>query len=110
MDRFTQARTSRARDRALSRLGSITAGTAVLASAATIGFGGVAAATYAGSDDATLSVNADSTDPATAPDPTIVALGPGATAAPQVTTGLQPTLPPLATTRKKARVTSGGSH
>ena len=111
----TRPTTTRERDRALQRLRSITTGVAVLGTAATAGFGALAAVTWSGS---TTGV-----DQAAAADPTANARLTGAdedadtltgadaipTPGPATAAPLQPNPTPLATTRKKARVTSGGS-
>lgn len=101
--------TSRNRDRAVARIQSITTRTAVVASIATVGFGGLAAFTYSGSADTTAAtdtttqaVDGAATDATTSTDTTTT------TTATDAATGLQATPAPTATTRK-ARVTSGGS-
>jgi hypothetical protein len=106
MNPSARPQTSRNRDRALARIQSITTRTAVVASIATVGFGGLAALTYSGTSDTaaaadptTQSVDGSTTDP-TATDPTN---GTGATS------GLQATPAPIATPKHKAHVTSGGS-
>jgi hypothetical protein len=107
---------SRNRDRALARLNSITTGTAFAAAIATGGFGALAAATYSGSTDSTgagagtgttTSDTSNSVQDPVAPALTLRA--PAATDSPSTVTGLQPTSAPVATVKKKARVTSGGS-
>jgi hypothetical protein len=109
MNPSARPQTSRNRDRALAKLRSITTGTAVAASIATAGFGGLAALTYTGTTDSTLG-SSDTTSPAGVSDGTTTndttttnntTVG--------TTTGLQPTQAPVTTTRKKKHVTSGGS-
>jgi hypothetical protein len=95
--------TSRNRDHALAQLRSITTRTAVAASIATVGFGGLAAFTYSGTSDATTTL-----------DTTVSSGSTNGTAADATTddttaSGLQATPAPTATTRHTARVTSGGS-
>lgn len=108
MNPSARPQTSRNRDRALARIQSITTRTAVVASIATVGFGGLAALTYSGTSDTTnaadtTSQNVDgSTDTTTETDNTTSATD-------NVTTGLQATPAPIATPRHKAHVTSGGS-
>jgi hypothetical protein len=108
MNPSARPQTSRNRDRALARIQSITTRTAVVASIATVGFGGLAALTYTGTSDATnaadtTSQNIDgSTTDTTTTDTTTSATD-------SVTSGLQATPAPTATTKHKARVTSGGS-
>jgi hypothetical protein len=109
MNPSARAQTSRNRDRALARIQSITTRTAVVASIATVGFGGLAALTYSGTSDTTnaadttsQNVDGSTTDTTTNTDPTTSATN-------GVTAGLQATPAPTATTKHKARVTSGGS-
>jgi hypothetical protein len=108
MNESARPQTSRNRDRALARLQSITTRTAIAASMATVGFGGLAAVTYSGTSDATT---ANTTVPATV-------VGGGATDTTTDTTagttngassGLQAVPAPTASTRHKSHVTSGGS-
>ena len=99
--------TSRNRDRAISRIRSITTGTAIVASVATAGFGGLAALTYTGtSTDSTL-VDANNSGAGSVAGTTTTGT-PSATPTTD-TTGLQAAPAPTATTKHKARVTSGGS-
>jgi|GEM_PF-6450496 hypothetical protein len=107
MNPSARPQTSRNRDRAVARIESITTRAAVLASIATVGFGGLAAFTYSGTSDTAAaadttgqSVNGSSND-TTATDPTTNGNG--------TTSGLQATPAPIATPRHKAHVTSGGS-
>jgi hypothetical protein len=111
--------TTRERDRALERLRSITAGTAVVATMATAGFGTLAAFTWSGAatgntdaaNDSTTTINTTAqVDPdndgdvdAAPTTGTSSGTGPAATASP-----IQPAATPTPT-RRKARVTSGGS-
>ena len=91
----------------MARLRSITTGTAVAATVATAGFGGLAAMTYTGtSADSTLG-SSDTTVPAGADGTTTNTTTNGATATSP--TGLQPSVAPVTTTKKKKHVTSGGS-
>lgn len=109
MNPSARPQTSRNRDRALSRLNSITTGTAIAAAVATAGFGALAAFTYSGTTDAattdttTGASAAETTSPAaaavTSPSTTGAAVSP-----------LQPASAPVAAVKKKAKVTSGGSH
>jgi hypothetical protein len=119
MHESTRATTARERDRALDRLRSITAGTAVMATMATAGFGTLAAFTWSGA--ATGNTDAANDSPSTInttaqvdPDNdgdvdaaptagTSGVTGPTVTASP-----IQPAATPTPT-RRKARVTSGGS-
>lgn len=118
MNPSTRPTTTRERDRALRRLRSITTGLAVLGTAATAGFGALAAVTWSGS------TTAGTDDQVAAADPTANARLTGADEDEDLLTGgeqptaasvqpaatsLQPNPTPLATTRKKAKVTSGGS-
>ena len=80
-----------------------------MASIATVGFGGLAALTYSGTSDAanaadttSQNVAGSTTDATTDTDTTTSATD-------SVTSGLQATPAPTATTKHKARVTSGGS-
>jgi hypothetical protein len=106
MNPSARPQTSRNRDRALARIQSITTRTAVVASIATVGFGGLAALTYRGTSAAnaadTTSQNVDGSTTASPTDNT-------ASATDSVTAGLQATPAPAATRKPKARVTSGGS-
>lgn len=117
-----RATTARERDRALRRLQSITTGTAVIATLATAGFGTLAALTWSGAttdnpdaaeDSGTINATVAQLDPdndgdvdATATPDSITSgsTTPGATARP-----IQPTPTPLATSKRKSRVSSGGS-
>ena len=120
MHESTRPTTVRERDRALERLRSITAGTAVMATMATAGFGTLAAFTWSGTqtgnpdaatDDATtLNATTAQVDPdndgdvdVTTQSGTSGTTGAAATASP---IQAAPTPTP---TRRKARVTSGGS-
>ncbi|HJP90181.1 MAG TPA: hypothetical protein VJ850_14195 [Candidatus Limnocylindrales bacterium] len=117
MNPSTRPTTTRERDRALQRLRSITAGIAVLGTAATAGFGALAAVTWSGS------AGTAGDDTAAAADPTANAWFTNADEDSDLLTGaeqstpapseaaapIQPNPTPLATTRKKPRVTSGGS-
>jgi hypothetical protein len=104
MNPSARPQTSRNRDRALARIQSITTRTAVVASIATVGFGGLAALTYSGTSDA-ANVGGSTTDTTTH-----TTTGTDTTpATDSVTSGLQATPAPTATTRHTARVTSGGS-
>lgn len=112
MNPSARRQTSRNRDRALSRLNSITTGTAFAAAFATAAFGALAAINYSGTSDAATTDAAAADD--ASPDVTV---GAGTTATdgstpanPTATPGLQPTRAPVAATNRKARVTSGGSH
>ena len=106
-------RTARERDRALRRIRSITTGLAVLGTAATAGFGALAAVTWSGStngDTAVADPTANSRLTGADEDADTLTGGDAVpTAGPQTAAPLQPAPTPLATTRKKARVTSGGS-
>lgn len=106
MNPSARPQTSRNRDRALARVTSITTQTALVASIATVGFGGLAAITYSGTPAA---AGSDSTNV----NGTTNNSSNGTTSGSTVTnpfTGLQATQPPRTSTRQKARVTSGGSH
>ena len=107
-------RTARERDRALGRIRSITTGLAVLGTAATAGFGALAAVTWSGTPTGDTAAAADPTANSrlTGADEDADTLTGGdavPTAGAQTASPLQPAPTPLATTRKKARVTSGGS-
>lgn len=111
MNPAARPQTSRNRDRALTRLSSITTGTAIAAAVATIGFGGLAAANYSGTTNAATTVSGD--DTTDSPAATGSGAGvqvPTATGASGAATRLTPTSPPVAAVKKKAKVTSGGSH
>jgi len=109
MNPSARPQTSRQRDRAIARLNSITTGTAIAAAVATAGFGALAAFTYSGTTDAattdttTGAVAAQTTTPAA-----VVLTNPSTTGV--AATPLQPTSAPIAAVKKKAKVTSGGSH
>lgn len=104
MNPSARPQTSRNCDRAVARIQSITARTAVVASIATVGFGGLAAFTYSGTSGTTApgdtsaqtvgGTGANTTTDTTAANPM---------------TGLQATAAPVATSRHKVHVTSGGS-
>jgi hypothetical protein len=105
------------RDRALDRLRSITTGTAVMATLASAGFGTLAAFTWSGTTTDAAEVDAggagatlsqiDDTPLANGSDLSRTSSGAGTAAA---TTPLQPTAAPITATKKKSKVTSGGSH
>jgi hypothetical protein len=116
MNPSARPRTARERDRALDRLQSITVGTAVIATMATAGFGALAAFTWSGATTDTAAADATSES---APDPTANSRLTGAdedadtlptaeAPAAATLTPIQPTPTPV-TTKKKAKVTSGGS-
>lgn len=109
MNPSARPQTSRNRDRAIDRLRSITTGTAVAATIATAGFGGLAALTYTGTSADATTGSAGTTVPAGI-------FGGGTTTnttnstTNSTTSGrLQPVPAPTATTKHKAQVTSGGS-
>lgn len=108
MNPSARPQTSRNRDRALNRLRSITTGTAVAASIATAGFGGLAALTYTGTTDASTG-STNTTLPAGGAVDGTTTTGTRTGSTTTTVTGLQPTVPPVTTTRTKTHVTSGGS-
>jgi hypothetical protein len=110
MNSSARPQTSRNRDRAVARIESITRRTAIAATVATVGFGGLAAFTYSGTSDATTgsdttvqagSVDGTTTDATAGTESTTTSDGASA--------GLQAAPAPTATPTPKARVTSGGS-
>lgn len=109
MNPSARPQTSRDRDRALARLNSITTGTAIAAAVATAGFAALAAFTYSGTTDSAIT---DASTGAAASDPTspagLAVTNPSTTGA--TVTPLQPRSAPVAAVKKKAKVTSGGSH
>jgi hypothetical protein len=103
------------RDRALERLRSITTGTAVVATLASAGFGTLAAFTWSGSstdaatsDAGTAGVLAQADDSPLANGSNVGRTSSGTDTATSVP--LQPVLTPVTATKKKSRVSSGGSH
>jgi hypothetical protein len=98
--------TSRNRDRALARVQSLTARTAVAATIATAGFGGLAAFTYSGTSGAT---GVDTTTPAGANVDGTTTNTTDTTTPNTTISGLQAAPAPTAKTHHTARVTSGGS-
>jgi hypothetical protein len=110
MNPSAKPQTSRNRDRALARVGSITSKTAIIASVATVGFGGLAAFTYSGDpsvtsiDQTTNSTDATTNDTTTNSSGTTSGRTSGGT-----TNGLQATQAPTTSTRHKSHTTSGGS-
>lgn len=116
MNPSARPRTARERDRALHRIRSITTGIAILGTAGTAGFGALAAVTWSGSangaTDDTAAANATANSRLTGADEdadTLTGADAVPTAAAETASPLQPAPTPLATTRKKSRVTSGGS-
>jgi hypothetical protein len=109
MNPSARPQTSRNRDRALARLQSITTQTAIAASIATVGFGGLAAFTYSGTTDSTNAVDTNGQAGSVDGTSTDSTSGTGATSTDTTGAGLQPTAAPAATAKHKARVTSGGS-
>lgn len=109
MNPAARPQTSRNRDRAIARLNSITTGTAIAAAIATGGFGALAAVTWSGT---TVAATTDDAAAAATTDPGGAAQVPAATdsAGTSAGTALQPTRAPIAAVKKKAKVTSGGSH
>jgi len=109
--------TRRERDRALDRLQSITTGTAIAATIASVGFGTLAAFTWSGaSTDATTDDGGTVGSTLSQFDTTPIGGGyslsgpsDGSSSASTVTP-LQPTAAPVTATKKKSKVTSGGSH
>jgi hypothetical protein len=115
MNESTRPTSARERDRALGRLRSITTGTAVVATVATAGFGALAAFTWSGATDTTTAdaptADTTTTSVLTGADEDADTLTNGeapATAAPATAAPLQPAPTPAAT-KKKPKVTSGGS-
>jgi hypothetical protein len=109
MHTSARPQTSRNRDRALARIQSLTTRTAVVASIATVGFGGLAALTYRGTSDATNAADTTSQGLDGSTTDTTTKTQPTTSATDGTIAGLQPTPAPTATTKHKARVTSGGS-
>ena len=109
MNPSARPQTSRNRDRALARIQSITTRTAVVASIATVGFGGLAALTYSGTTDSTAAADATNQTLAGASTGASSTTATTTPATGGVTSGLQPTAAPTATPTRKPRVTSGGS-
>jgi hypothetical protein len=117
MNPSTRPTPARERDRALRRLRSVTTGIAVVGTAATAGFGALAAVTWSGNstsgtDNQVAAADATPNSRLTGADEdadTLTGADAVPTAAPATAAPLQPNPTPLATTRKKARVTSGGS-
>lgn len=110
MNPSARPQTSRNRDRAIARLNSITTGTAIAAAVATAGFGALAAFTYSGTTDAaTTDMAIGAAAPAETTAPAAAAVTNPSTTGVAVTP-LQPTGAPVAAVKKKAKVTSGGSH
>jgi hypothetical protein len=107
MNPSARPQTSRNRDRAVASLQSITARTAVAATIATIGFGGLAAYTYTGTTDGASTIDSNAAGATTDGSTTNTTTGAAATA--PTPAGLQAVAAPTATKRPRARVTSGGS-
>jgi len=102
--------TSRNRDRALARVGSITSTTAIMASIATVGFGGLAAFTYSGDPSLTsIDQTTNATDNGTNNASTDSTGTTNGTTSSGSTNRLQATQAPTTSTRHKSHTTSGGS-
>ena len=108
MNPSAKPQTSRSRDRAVARVGSITTQTAIVACVATVGFGGLAAFTYSGTPGVTSIDQTSNSVDGTTNDTTNGSTSNDTTSSGS-TNGLRPAPAPTASTRHKSHVTTGGS-